>query len=84
MLGGEAKKEDTPPTEAGANPAAAAAPKPGGGGAGGKYVPPSMRDGGNKRGESMSMSKRGGRPFSCLECLNLAHKTIVRKFRRGL
>ena len=31
----------------------------GGGGAGGKYVPPSMREGGNRRGESMSTMKKG-------------------------
>ena len=37
----------------------AAAPTSGLGKGPGKYVPPNMRDGGNKRGESMLANKRG-------------------------
>lgn len=39
--------------------AAEGATRGGAGGAGGKYVPPSLRDGGNRRGESMSTMKKG-------------------------
>ena len=52
----ELQGEQPPAAEAapGAAPAGAPAPaKPG------KYVPPSMRDGGNRRGESMTSNRRG-------------------------
>ena len=59
---GDTGADDTPaPASEGPRGPAAAGPSAGGGGGGGsKYVPPSMRDGGNKRGESMSKGGRGG------------------------
>lgn len=43
------------------------------GGGGGKYVPPSMREGASKRGESMSMRGRGA--WSCEEKKYIILKT---------
>ena len=51
MQGENQPNPDAP--AAGAAPGAPAAVKPG------KYVPPSMRDGGNRRGESMTSNRRG-------------------------
>lgn len=53
----EKKKAEEPP------PAAAAGGQPQAptGARTGKYVPPSLRDGGNRKGDSMSMKNRGGR-----------------------
>jgi translation initiation factor 3 subunit G len=48
----DSKKQDEAPAQSAA-PGGAAASRPG------KYVPPSMREGGNKKGESMSMKSRG-------------------------
>jgi len=46
------KKKDEPASNAGQQgPAAGARP--------GKYVPPSLREGGNRKGESMSLKNRG-------------------------
>ena len=53
--------ETQPPADAppgAATPGAPPAAKPG------KYVPPSMRDGGNRRGESMTSNRRGMFHFS--------------------
>jgi len=50
------KKKDEPAANA-AQQASAGGPRPG------KYVPPSLREGGNRKGESMSLKNRG----LCLE-----------------
>lgn len=67
-------------TEDGAAPGGAPGAAPTAKTAGGKYVPPSMRDGGNKRGESMSANSRGKwkSPNSSEveyvpNCLNIGH-----------
>ena len=50
-------------------------PKPSGGGGGGsKYVPPSMRVGGNKRGESMSMKGSRGDENASIHVTNLSEE----------
>jgi len=46
------KKKDEPASNA-APQTAAGGPRPG------KYVPPSLREGGNRKGESMSLKNRG-------------------------
>jgi len=46
------KKKDEPASNA-AQQTAAGGPRPG------KYVPPSLREGGNRKGESMSLKNRG-------------------------
>ncbi len=60
----ELTSEAPPPADgdAGAAPGGAPPPvKPG------KYVPPSMRDGGNRRGESMTSNRRGQYVFCLAE-----------------
>jgi len=47
------KKKDEPAANAAQQTSAAAGPRPG------KYVPPSLREGGNRKGESMSLKNRG-------------------------
>lgn len=45
----------------------------GGGGGGSKYVPPSMREGGNKRGESMQSQRRDD--YASIRISNLSEST---------
>ena len=55
----------------GGDPAApSGGPAKPGGSAGGKYVPPNMREGANRRGESM-MSNRKGPPIDFIKKLQL-------------
>lgn len=49
----EVKKEEQPAHQLSSSSGQSSAQKPG------KYIPPSMREGGNKKGESMSMRSRG-------------------------
>ena len=51
----DTKKEEQPAHQLTGSSGQSSAQKPG------KYIPPSMREGGNKKGESMSMRSRGGR-----------------------
>lgn len=55
LAGGKVPDDKKPPTRPGAPEPA---PQPGGENQKGKYVPPSMRDGGNRRGDSMQMQRR--------------------------
>ena len=58
------KPADDEPAGPGGAPGGGGGPPGAGGGPpqrAGKYVPPSMRDGGNKKGDSMSMKTRGAR-----------------------
>uniref|UniRef100_A0A6V7LVX3 Eukaryotic translation initiation factor 3 subunit G n=1 Tax=Bracon brevicornis TaxID=1563983 RepID=A0A6V7LVX3_9HYME len=56
LAGGKVPDDKKPPARPGAP--AAEAPVGGGETQKGKYVPPSMRDGGNRRGDSMQMQRR--------------------------
>jgi translation initiation factor 3 subunit G len=62
------KKEE--PVAAGATPVAG-----GGGQRPGKYVPPSLREGGNRKGESMMSKNRGGEDAATIRVTNLSEDT---------
>jgi len=66
-LMGEEKEEDGGGADAGANKGM------GGGVAAGKYVPPSMREGANRRGDAMSSRNRGDEPT--VRVTNLSENT---------
>ena len=71
---------ETPTAPGGAPPSGGAAPKPGGS-AGGKYVPPNMRDGGNRRGESMMANRKGGQlHHSCFLVVQMHNEGISQSF----
>lgn len=75
LLGEEKPEEEGAPGAPGSTPGDKA--KPGGGVGGvtqGKYVPPSMRDGGSKKGESM-MSARGRDETATVRVTNLSENT---------
>lgn len=72
LLGEEQTEEEGPQGTPGAPPADKA--KIGGPGTQGKYVPPSMRDGGSKKGESM-MSGRGRDETATVRVTNLSENT---------
>jgi len=60
------KKKDEPASNA-AQQASAGGPRAG------KYVPPSLREGGNRKGESMSLKNRGLSSICCISscCRNI-------------